>query len=227
MGLAEGQLETRIGLRLEGDHTYEAGAVLLSVLAWPEMIGDDRAMGQRHAALCQMYLAARSDADPGWANRPQLIKPLYFTQPERRVRRFDRELHGRLDDRMVAARVAIPFLRVAAGQEANLPGHVKRLSLEQVTELVLPDRLTRERDPKNFQTRVWRPSRPVIHIASAIAVILNEAERQAVQVTVGDFLLRSDLIADVVGLSERYAVLIPDVPGLDMQPEKLIRLGLV
>lgn len=217
---------TPIGLHLDGDQPYEAGATLLTVLAWPEMIDDAHAMSQRHAALCQIFLTARIDVDPASANLAQSVKPLYFRQPEKNVSRFDHQLHERLDDRMVAARVAIPFLRVAAGQEVNLPKGVKRLSLDQITDMVLSDPLTRERDPKNFQTRVWRPSRPVIHIASAVAVIMDDAQRQGIEFTVADFFFRSNLIAGVVNLSEQYAELIPAITAIDMQSDRLIRLTL-
>ena len=224
---------TRLDLRLDGDAPYEAGAALLTALAWPEMIDDADAMGKRHAALCQMYVtaqiecqAARAETDPSAAVDLAAIKPLYLTQPHKWVSTFDDELHRQLDDRMMAARVAIPFLRQAAGLPVQLPPGVKRLSLDQITNMVLDDKLTREKDVKNFQARVWRPSRPVIHIASAIAVTLDHAERQGVGFTVGDLFLRSNLIADVVRLSGQYAELIPAITTIDMQPDKLIHLAI-
>ena len=224
---------TRLALRLDGDAPYEAGAALLTALSWPEMIDDVGAMGKRHAALCQMYMtaqiefqAARAETDPSGTVDLAAVKPLYLTQPPKWVSTFDDELHRRLDDRMVAARVAIPFLRQAAGLPVQLPPGVKRLSLDRVTNLVLDDKLTREKDDKNFQARVWRPSRPVIHIASAIAVLLDHAERQGNGFTVGDLFFQRNLIADVVGLSGQYAQLIPAITSIDMQPTKLIHLAI-
>lgn len=99
-----------LGINLSSAPTYESGAALPAALAWPEALGDDAAMGNRHPALCQLYLQARADADPEWAATPQLIKPLYLTRPSRDVKAFDRQFHHRLRARMAAARIALPFI---------------------------------------------------------------------------------------------------------------------
>lgn len=77
---------------------------------------------------------------------------------------------------MAAARMAIAYLKEAAtGQVPKLPPGIKRLSLNQLSEMVLKD--TRERMPENVETRIWGESVPVIHIASAVEVLADIVER--------------------------------------------------
>jgi hypothetical protein len=66
---------------------------------------------------------------------------------------------------MVAAKVAIAFLQTAVGHRPNLASSVKRRSLNQLSELVM--REANQSSPENFETRVWRPSLPVITGAGA------------------------------------------------------------
>jgi hypothetical protein len=61
---------------------------------------------------------------------------------------------------MIAGRMAVAFLKEALpGQVLKLPQGLKRLSINQLSRLVLDD--TRFTDPHNVETRIWRPSLPV------------------------------------------------------------------
>src|SRR5712672_1686219 len=154
---------------------YEAGALLLTWLAYPhENKEDDERRSRVHTALCACALRAKCEMDPVWANSPQSVKPIYLCQTERDLNRSLRTLQRRLRDRMVAARMAYPFLKEAeTGEVPELPPSVKRLSINQMAELVLTD--AGHTDPENVETRIWRESRPVIHLASAVHGYLHLA----------------------------------------------------
>ncbi|MGC2223474.1 MAG: hypothetical protein WA624_14510, partial [Methylocella sp.] len=92
---------------------------------------------------------------------------------------IDRETNfvaRRLGERLVAGRMAIPFLQKAElGRQPQLPSAIKRLSVNQMAEFVLDD--IGHTDPNNVKRRVWAPSRPVIHLAAAATMIGQELRR--------------------------------------------------
>lgn len=106
-------------------------------------------------------------------------------------------LGRRLRDRMVAAHIAMGFLQHAAGQTPKLPPGVARLSLNELTAYVSSQ--ARQSDPGNTESRVWRPSIPVIHLAEATAISVNDAERGGQGATsIGDILHSQSLIEKIV-----------------------------
>jgi hypothetical protein len=147
---------------------YEAGAMLVTLLAYPGASGsDEERRGQLHASLCARMLRASYEVDPDLATLPQTMKPIYRLQTERDCRKSLRSLPRLLRDRMVAARMAYPFLTEAeSGKTPALPVGLKRFSLNQMAELVLSD--AGQADAENVETRIWRPSRPVIHLATVV-----------------------------------------------------------
>ena len=92
--------------------------------------------------------------------------------------------------------MAMAFLReVENGVAPKLPS-VKRLSINEMARMVLGD--TDDSDPANVETRIWRPSRPVIHLASAVQVWLHIGEQQIGQLGLETLLLSRDAIELVV-----------------------------
>src|SRR4051812_19738083 len=88
---------------------YEAGALLVTLLAYPDGAEDLRS--QVHASLCACTLRAMGESDIDWAISPQALKPIYLLQTEKEIKRSFRQIKRRLRDRMVAARMAYPFLQ--------------------------------------------------------------------------------------------------------------------
>ncbi len=168
---------TPIIVPFDGDAPHEAGATLLGVLAWPEEVHNTARMAHRHDCLCQMFLTARAEADLAWATAPQRVRPQHLTRRREAVESVERTLRRRLPLRSAAARMVIPFLRDLLGMPPRLPKGVQRLSLNAMSALVAGD--TGEGDPGNVESRVWRPSVPVIHIAAALVAVCEFAERTA------------------------------------------------
>ena len=198
-------------LSLGSGPAYEAGAVLLSALAWPELVADQAAMGERHAALCQYGVRLLAAADEEWARSPQPIKPIYLSVAEHQVQRVRRELFLRLAQRLAAARMVIPFLQEASGAPARLPRGMSRLSLNSLAEVAAND--LNLSDAGNVGTRVWRPSRPVIHIAAAIEVASEMEAREGRTFSVLDVMLREEVIRWVVDTSNSYLQLLSQNVG--------------
>src|SRR5215813_10969820 len=89
---------------------YEAGALLVTLLAYPD--ASDEVRGDVHASLCTHALRVRSEIEPDWAIQPQPIKPLYTLRSQSDRNRALRTLERRVRDRMVAGRMGIAFLKV-------------------------------------------------------------------------------------------------------------------
>ena len=96
------------------------------------------------------------------------MKPIHAFRKEKLIGKDLVKLQRRLQGRMAAARMAMAYLKeVATGKPPKLPHGIKRLSLNQLSEMVLED--TRETMAENVEERVWRASLPVIHLAAAMA----------------------------------------------------------
>jgi len=87
----------------------------------------------------------------------------------------------RLRDRMVAAKIAMPFLQeVELRHLPELPKCVKKLSLNEMCAYVLKD-LGISSD-ENIETRIWWVSLPIIHLATATAVAIDQLEKHGIQI---------------------------------------------
>jgi hypothetical protein len=203
---------------------YEAGALIVSLLAYPgESEQDDQRRCGAFTSLCACALRVRGETDPDWATRRQLVKPLYTFQTEHDCNRGLRTLPLRLHERMVAARMASPFLIEAqTGEVPKLPSSVKRLSINAMSELVLDD--AGYSDPENVETRIWRPSRPVIHLASAIQSYLHLIAIE--ELGLGGLLTRRAVIENVLRNAEYCEALVGRSKRLHVDPDILVRLRL-
>jgi hypothetical protein len=202
---------------------YEAGAILVTLLAFPNETEDVR--DRVHTALCACVLRATGENDDEWAASPQPVKPIYLLQTERDISRALRELKRRLRDRMVAARMAYPFLCEASfGEVPKLPPVVKRLSIKAMSELVLED--AAQSEPVNVESRIWRPSIRVIHLATAVHGYLHLYDGAAVQPNLGSLLCDRVVIEYAVRNAEHFEPLIGRSARLRINPDRLIKVRL-
>ena len=213
-----------IGVPLNSGETYEAGAVMLCALLWPDFLTDDKAAGERHLAVCQDYLTRRAASDPEWAAQPHPIRPIYYTTAPQMMKRIDRDLQIRLRDRLIAAKMVVGFLQQASGFQVKLPSCVVRLSVAEMAKAVATE--AGQVEITNIKGRLWRESKPVLHIAAAFAVVTHDAERQGRHVTYLDFIGSRELIKSVIDASREYEALLLTLDRLKITPESLVRLHL-
>jgi len=203
---------------------YEGGATLLSLLAYPGDREEETRAGV-HASLCHHALRIICEIAPDWALWPQRIKPIYALRTAREINRDLRTLQRRLRDRKAAGRMAIGFLKAAVGSPVvGLAAGRSRLSIDQMARLVLDD--TGQTYPENVEARIWRPSLPAIHIASAFEVFLQIAEPGMGKIGLETFLLNRGAIAGVVRAAEYHASIIALNPRLPIDPARLIKIRL-
>ena len=202
---------------------YECGAKLLALLACPadseEARREELYLSLCGRALWSRYLAAPDDWTPITV-RPQHV----FRHPDR----IDSDVAfvgKRFGERMVAGRMAVPFFwHAELGDRLMLPRQIERLSVNQMAEYVLED--AGLADPENVESRFWRPSRPVIHLAAA-AFIGQQMKKAGEPFSQETFLLNRELIECVLRKAEELETLIANDPKFPVKPDQLIRFRIV
>jgi hypothetical protein len=218
-----------INLRLSTLTVYEVAAVLFSVLARPQDLSYENKMAGYQAALCRLYIEDRA-ADPEWAVSGS-VKPAYALPHPDVVNRQANELERGLKKAMVAGHMAMAFLPEDCGVAVRLPPRMPR-SLSALAALAGND--AGINDPQNLQRLIWRPYGPVLHIATAITVVvhhLEPANKAAGQADAAaapdvDFFTAPELIRMVATLSELHAGLMLKVPQLKAHSDTRVRLRL-
>jgi hypothetical protein len=206
--------------------TYECGATLLAVLAYPS--GSARVRHELRTSLCAYYLRSQYSGETDTTLIIPL-KPAYVFRSERSIKRDIKTLERRLRDRAIAARMFRGFWQEAAGAVINLPRGMTKLSLNQLAELVAQD--ADLGSPENIETRIWRPSIPVIHIAAALENIMLDAERLGTGgFSWGDILVSRDLVTEIIQKADIIEGLIGAsvkiASQINIKPSKLMKLQL-
>lgn len=206
---------------LEEPISYEVPALFLAVLGWP---GPKEAESRQgfYESICVELIRHRCATEPEWACRHIPIMPALLTISERERQRDLRTLERRLMDRLTAGHMAVAFLQEAeSGTPPELPEGVERLSVNQLAAAVAPDRGIA--DPENLETRVWRPSLPVLHFCAAWAVCIQEVQRETGrEPSFGDLYALPGFLALVLTRAALFEVLLQK-SRLQIDPETLIR----
>lgn len=166
-------------VKLEAEDLTHASALFMSRVAMPAA-RDAAGRDGLYDSLCAWMLHERVLNDPAWANAPQPIVPRLALRPEAHIRKDLRRFDRLIRDRLTAGHIAAALLKAAeSGRTPPLPLGAARLSLNELAVSVLDD--LGMADTGNVLTRVWRPSRPVIHLCAAWAVSLRELDPAARQ----------------------------------------------
>jgi hypothetical protein len=158
-----------VDLKIADRETYEAGAEFFAYLAYPD---DQRLRQQFWIVLCRAYLSDRA-SQPNWAWQVQPIKPVFFSAHNREeAQKIFIKGYWKLCERLSsAACIALPHV-LGMKKIKGFPPTVENLILNWG----LPSRRSEQTEPPNASTkksRVWMPSRPVIHAATALLICLG------------------------------------------------------
>jgi hypothetical protein len=124
---------------------------------------------------------------------------------------------------MVAGRMAVLFFeRAKFGRVGHLPEGIKRLSVNQMAAHVLDD--AGQADPENLKKRVWGPSRPVIHLATAAAVVGQQLHKSGFPLTLEYFLFDRFFTEKVLRLAGNLQGLMAKDPNFPVKADQLIQL---
>lgn len=213
-------------ISFERNPVYECGATLLTVLtcAGARNCSAER-QDELHASLCgralwDLYLANPDDIAPIY------VRPQHVFRDRKAIDRDVAFVGKRLGERMVAGRMAVPFLWAAElGCIPILPKGIRRLSVNELAAFVMED--AEQVEPNNVEQRIWTPSRPVIHLAAAAAVVGQEWQKRGAKMGMELYLQNQDFLHEVLLRAERFAGLISACPQFPVKAERLIRIRLV
>jgi len=155
---------------------WEAGAVVISHVAFP--LPARAAQRDRYFdGLCGKHIRTHADGDGGWARAPQWIKPAHALLTPQQLKSATKTGDARMSERLLAGAMALPLMcEEIFGEPAELRAGVKRLSVASIAEHFKP--VSAESDAENLLKRTWRPTLPVLHIASAAVVYERWAEAE-------------------------------------------------
>ena len=130
-------------------------------------------------------------------------------------------LKRRLHERMIAGRMGVAFLKeVVTGQIPVIPKGIKRLSVNEMAELVLED--AGQSNPENVETRIWRASLLVIHLATACQTLTQQSQREIGRaIHLGDWMTNRKIIEHVVCTTEEFRLLLAKSTRLRLIDPKL------
>jgi hypothetical protein len=214
-----------IALPLSNAEVYEAGAVLLAEVAFGLGTSSKWSRPTLHPALCGYILRCTAALSDEWSWTPQHIKPGYLLVPAEDADRAMSFVAKQLEKRLQAAHTAVPFLQRQIDPLKPLPPGLTPLSLNRATEhtLVGSDR----GDGHNFEARVFRRSIPVLHIACAVALAIDDAGRRGLRLAIEHFLVFAELLRWVADVSDQIAELLVQQKQFKIQPSSLTRLAIV
>jgi hypothetical protein len=213
-----------IKLSFNQNAVYQCGAALVTIVACAGADPSNRRQAGLYASLCNLALWAQHCANPDDIT-PITATPEQMFRDIKVIRRDIGYVERRVGERMVAGRMAVPFLLAAElGHDPPLPPGVRRLSLNEMAAFVLAD--AGWSDPNNVEKRIWRPSAPVIHLAAAMAVVGQERQRGGAQTCFELLLLSSDFIKEIIQRALLFAELIDNLPKFPVKAERLVILSL-
>ena len=205
---------------------YETGAVLITTLTFSEPHDTDAVRARVVHSLCAWAIHARAERDGAWAGAAQLLKPKYAAWPLPETNRDVVRLNARMRHRMIAARMALAFLKPAQdGKIPRLPPSLRKLSINRAAEWALG--AASAGDAANTKTRLWRPARPVLHLAAAMEVLRQRLAKSGIALDYYHLLWEPAAQAWLVREAQSYETLfraLSDRKQLAIDPDKLIRL---
>ena len=161
--------------------TYEAGAMLLTILAYPNVEEKNETRSEVFNALVASALRDNANINEDWSIRKIAIKPIYFTglgvNSDKILKNFYKEIQQRLQ----SARVGLLHLRSKIDPETIDALFAKYKSTNRnksTTSFIEFLKDTGEPiEPHNFISRSWKPTKSVLHIALALLLEINDWDK--------------------------------------------------
>lgn len=214
-----------INVDLYAPDPYEVAALIISALACPEE-KEKAARDRLYLSLCSFFIRERCAREPEWGKQPQLVIPNQACRAETDIRRDFRTLERRLVDRVTAGHMAAAFLLEAElGKVPGLPPGVADLSVNNMAAYLAEERGIS--DDKNFLTRVWRPSRSVLHLCTAWATLAQEHfKEKGTKLDLLESARRPEFLALLLYRAERMEPLVAG-SRLNISTDDLIKFRMV
>jgi hypothetical protein len=209
---------------------YYAGAQFLAAIAYPDPL-DKNERDRFMQAVVRWTLGQRVELDPDWARGPQLIRPAYFSGPERpfhsALKRGVKKLNHRI---AVAQFIVMPHLRaIDAGRLKRVKGFYP--SINNMTHVVMEFLNWHGDSQATVKSKIWKPSRPVAHAAAAYVVwhqILWKKWGRNPDVNKQlAFLMLPEYVDEVVGISEIFREQLQQISQFTIREDETVQFVVV
>jgi hypothetical protein len=210
----------------------EVGARFFATIAYP----DNRNERERyHLALCRWYVLKRAQRDPGFASKLLFIVPAIFVSSDHDCVRTLKRGNKKLVHRITATRwLVMPHLR---------DEKLKPLQVEKDGEFIIPilNKMTlvalealgwtgKEESVPTFKSKIWAPSRPVVHAAAAYALACYHADRIfPIERQVDAYFFEAcfehpSTVATLIRTSEAYRLKLAEIEQFKIKEEETIQI---
>jgi hypothetical protein len=161
---------------------FEAAALLFGILAYPI---DRKARALFVDATCNVMLRRFAAVDPNLVDTPaEGVRPRYWMMSPRDAdRAWDRGVKVLMEQRLEAARMAAPHWAAAVQRITKIPHpgleDIGPLQEEMLLEVSSSLDALRGRDVEgyskaNIATRIWKTSKPVLHLCLSLRSVIFE-----------------------------------------------------
>jgi hypothetical protein len=204
---------------------YEAGAKMFAVLAYPD---DETRYEQYFIALCRAWLQQKL-SDSAWAWSQQPIRPAFFAQGDAF---FLKTLHAggkKILDRMVSTRQVMPHLKAIELNKEPLLLTVGELSptVNNMAILMARDFDLSDGSAATMKADVWAPSKPVIHMAAALAQLMQWMAKtlkvSTDRVPYEAFFYSAPLLRLAIEIAETHRLRLPEIKQFTIREQNTIQ----
>jgi hypothetical protein len=159
-----------VRLSLSGLFPPEPAATFYSTIAYP----DPEEVQAREGfwfSLCRWAIVEQCRLDPSWALNEQAIRVDVFMRYNNDwLKNFSKGLR-RFNHRLIVAQYLVMPQLYELTSERTLKVDGFEPNVENLCELAMAFMRSKSQDDqRNLKTRVWKPSRPVVHAAAAFAL---------------------------------------------------------
>jgi hypothetical protein len=159
-----------IRISLSNPFCPEPGAIFLSKLAYPSAI-DASARHEFMSALCRWAITEICDIDRDWATSPQPIKAGFFLGKRTDSLKALKLGSKKLVHRVIAAGfIAMPHLHAQLQGSDLIKYQGYRPTVQMLSYDAMESMGWKGDSESTLKSRIWGPSRPVIHAAAMLGV---------------------------------------------------------
>jgi hypothetical protein len=209
----------------------EAAARFFATIAYP----DNRNERERyHLALCRYYVHMRVQDDPGFASKLLTIVPAIFVSSDYDCVRTLKRGNKKLNHRLAATRwVVMPHLRDEKLKPLQVKEHGEFIipTLNKMTLIAMEELgwTGKTESVPTFKSKIWTPSRPVVHAAAAYVLACYLADRIfPIEQQVDAYFFKAcfehpSTIATLIRRSEAYRLMLAEIEQFKIKEEETIQ----
>ena len=217
-----------VELRTDKLRPIEAAAQILSWIVYPT----DEGRRERWAnAVVLLALRKAAQRDPRWQTEEVPIRVGVLLQDPSVAERQNKHASLILRDRILAGNMAVPLIAKAARITVKFAPDGSDLSSLNQIAAKLAELIGGKGggDVGNVKTRIWRESKPVLHLCAALAAILLRYWRDRWDKNLWGLLEDPDVICELVETAEMCRPVIAGwrKPGPTVDPAQQIEIRLV